>query len=288
MAIMKTILVPTDFSDCANYASETAIELAKKTRSEIHFYHFMSIPVDWLHLSGPDAEKMYPEVSRQVRFIKNQLAERVKMAEAKGIVAKPFIGYNESVEDIIRYAADQRVNMIVMGSHGSKGLKEFFIGSNAQKIVRQSRVPVFIVKHPLASIKFDNILFVSNFEAEMLQPFEHVIALADLLGAKVNLLYINTPAAFVETWEVRQKMETFIALAGSKLHKAETIDTRFFEEGIEKYCEENNDGLLTIATHHTSGMSRFFLGGLAEKVVNHVKIPVMSIPIREWSGYPRL
>lgn len=285
---MKTILVPTDFSDCARYASDAAIELAKVIEAELHFYHFMSIPFDWSHLSSAETEKMYPDVTRKVKNVQHLLTKLVYQARAAGVLAKFFIGYNETAEDIIDQADERGISMVIMGSHGSKGLKEFFIGSNAQKIVRQSKVPVFILKESLETIKVSNILFVSNFEDEMLQPFEQVIVLARMLNAKINLLYVNVPDAFSETWEIEQKMESFIALAGDALDKAETINTRLFENGVQRYCDANNEGMLAIATHQSRGLSRLFLGGIAEKVVNHINIPVMSIPVRERSGYPRL
>lgn len=285
---MKTILVPTDFSDCAKYASDTAIEFAKIMGAEVLFYHFMSIPVDWTLLSLADTQKMYPDITRKVKSVQYHLSKLTDESLKHGVSAKSFIGYNETAESIIKRADEMGISMIIMGSHGSKGLKEFFIGSNAQKVVRQSRVPVFILKESLETVQVSNILFVSNFEDEMIQPFEQLTTLAELLGAKINLLYVNTPEAFSETWEIENKMESFIALAGERLEKAETINTRFFEDGIQRYCEANKEGMLAIATHQSKGLSKLFLGGLAEKVVNHIKIPVMSIPIREWSGYPRM
>lgn len=284
---MKTILVPTDFSDCAHYASDTAIELARIIGAEVHFYHFMSIPVDWIHLSLQDTKKMYPDITKKVGDIQHKLSLLKDKAEKAEVRAKSFIGYNESAEDIVSHAANNDFNMIVMGSHGSKGLKEFFIGTNAQKVVRSSSIPVFIVKESQDTVKVSNILFVSNFEDEMMYPFEQVIALADLLGAKVKLLFVNTPDEFSETWEIENKMESFIALAGNHLEKVEVINTRFFEDGIQRYCLNHNDGILSIATHHSKGLSKLFLGGLAEKVVNHINIPVISIPIRKPTGYPR-
>jgi nucleotide-binding universal stress UspA family protein len=121
-----------------------------------------------------------------------------------------------------------------------------------------------------------------------MHPFEQIIQLADQLGAKINLLFVNTPEEFQESWEVEAKMESFVALAGDRLDTAETINTRFFEQGVQRYCEQKDDGILSIATHNSRGLSKLFLGGLAEKVVNHINIPVISVPIKEHSGYPRM
>jgi nucleotide-binding universal stress UspA family protein len=99
------------------------------------------------------------------------------------------------------------------------------------------------------------------------------------MGAKIHLLYINTPSDFHRSWVIKERMEAFIALASTNLEEAEIEDSYTFEEGIEQYCEHNVTGLLAIATHHRKGLSRAFLGSLTEKVVNHVKVPVVSFPI---------
>lgn len=275
---MKKILVPTDFSDCAENATDAAIQIAKRYGAELHFYHFLSAPIDWVHLDYSQ-NIMYPDVTNEVNRVKEKLNNLVKKAELQGLSALEYMDFDTSTEAVTKYARRNNISMIVMGSHGAKGVKEFFMGSNAQMVVRNAEVPVLIVKDKLKNVQIPNILFVSDFEDEMMLPFTHVVSFAELLGAKIHLLYINTPSDFQRSWVVKEKMEGFIALASSNLEEAEIIDSYSFEEGIEKYCELNITGLLAIATHHRKGLSRAFLGSLTEKVVNHVRIPVVSFPI---------
>ncbi len=122
----------------------------------------------------------------------------------------------------------------------------------------------------------------------MIEPFGRVLSMASMLDAKIDLLFVNTPGDFHETWEVEDKMEGFIALAGNQLRNVETINSFFFEDGVQAYCTKKQEGLLTIATHSQKKLSDLFTGGLAERVVNRVNIPVISIPIRARSGYPRI
>lgn len=275
---MKKILVPTDFSECASNATSTAIQIAKKYGAQIHFYHFVSIPVDWIHLDFAQ-NTIYPDVSEEVTRVKKELNKLVKMVENEGLEAISYLDFDNSTEAVTKYAKRNEISMIIMGSHGAKGIKEFFIGSNAQMVVRNAEIPVLIVKDKLENIEIPNILFISDFEEEMIRPFQNVVSFAELLGAKIHLLYVNTPAEFERSWVIRQKMESFVALASNNLEEAEIIDSLTFEEGLEHYCENHITGLLAIATHHRKGLSRAFLGSLTETVVNHVKIPVVSFPI---------
>lgn len=277
---MKQILVPTDFSECAKNASDTAIEIAKHYGAQLHFYHFMSIPIDWLNLNL-DENRIYPDVTAQVNRIQQELDELVRLANKHGVEARSFLSFADSADAIPRYAREHGISMIIMGSHGAQGIKELIMGSNAQKVVRNSRIPVLILKQPMTSLEVRNVLFVSDFEPEMAAPFEKVVDFAEKLGAKIHLLFINTPSDFHQSWEIEERMESFVALASKNLGQKMTINASNFEEGLEKYCELHPTGFLAIATHHRRGLSRVFEGSLTEKIVNHVNVPIMSFPIND-------
>ncbi|MFT6883703.1 MAG: nucleotide-binding universal stress UspA family protein [Marinoscillum sp.] len=275
---MKKILVPTDFSDCAQNATDTAFSLAEKFGSELHFYHYVNLPLDWTHFDAAHGA-VSPNLSSQTYEANQKLKDLAKKAESLGIQCVTHLNYDSSSESISNYSKKNDISLIVMGSHGAKGAKEFFIGSNAQMVVRNADIPVLIIKHKSEKFEIPNILFVSDFEEEMIRPFEHVVSFAESLGAKIHLLYINTPAEFKRSWIIKERMESFVALASKNLAGAEIVDAIYFEEGLEHFCEEHMTSLLAIATHHRKGLSRAFLGSFTETIVNHVKVPVMSFPV---------
>ena len=75
---MKKILVPTDFSVCANHASDAAIRIAKVNGGSVYFLHYMSIPINWVHLE--DGDELYPDITQKVKEVRNQLEEWMEMA----------------------------------------------------------------------------------------------------------------------------------------------------------------------------------------------------------------
>lgn len=280
---MKRILVPTDFSDCAKKAAQTAIEIAKKSGAEIHFLHFMAIPINWLQMDK-DQDIMYPDVTNEVNQVKHQLEELVKLANIEKLDAKYFLGYNESSINIIEHIREHHIDLVIMGSHGASGVKELFLGSNAQKIVRLSPKPVLIVKHDFDLKLIKDIVFVSDFEIETIKPFEGLLNYVELFDAKVHLLYVNTPSYFNDTWEIQEKMEPFKYMASDNLGSADIINTYVFEEGLQKYCEDFDHTIVAMATHGRKGVSRVFYGSLTEKVVNHSYHPVLSLKIPQEVG----
>jgi nucleotide-binding universal stress UspA family protein len=275
---MKRILVPTDFSDCASKAAKTAIEIAKKSGAEIHFLHFMSIPVNWLRMEK-DQDDVYPDINNEIKQANHQLEELVKIAGLEDVPARYFLGYNECSSNIIDHIKAEQIDLVVMGSHGASGVRELFIGSNAQKIVRLSPVPVLIIKKDNGFEEIKDIIFVSDFEIETIKPYEGLINYAEIFGARLHLLYINTPSYFNDTWEVEEKMEPFKSMGGDLIESCNIINSYIFEDGLNRYCEKFDNALIAMATHGRKGVSRIFYGSVTEKVVNHSFHPVLSLKI---------
>ena len=155
---MKKILVPTDFSSCAEYATKTAISLAKKMDAHIHLLHFTSIPMDWVNLS--DQSKMYPDVTERIKEKQEQLDQIIKDCEKEGVQASSYIGYNESYQNIIDHVDLHHIDLIVMGSHGTAGVKRMLMGSNAQQVVRLSQTPLLVVKPNIVPVELDSLVIV--------------------------------------------------------------------------------------------------------------------------------
>jgi len=275
---MKRILVPTDFSDCSDNATRIAIELAQKSDAEILFIHFMSVPASWLSL-GDNQEKLYPDITKNVKRNRSKLESYVKIAEEQGVEATSYLGFNEGYNHIINQTEEENIDLVIMGSHGAGGVKELFIGSNAQKIVRLSPVPVLIVKNKFVLNNLKDFIFVSDFELETMVQFEHIMNYAEMLGARIHMIYINTPSYFNETREIKEKMRPFKYMAGELLGNAEIIDSFVFEEGLSDFCESYPNAMIAMATHGRKGFSRVFYGSVTEKVVNHCSLPVLSLKI---------
>ena len=277
---MKKILIPTDFSVCADHAAEVAIQLARRIKAELHFVHLMSIPIDWVHLEHHQ-EKLYPDVTKRVKEANHRLCEWVNRAEKKGLTAQHYLHYNESYSGIVDYINQNSIDLVVMGSHGASGLKGFFWGSITQRIARLSSVPVLVIKESTGKLEFDKMVFASNFEPEMDKAYKKVVQLAKILGSKLHLLFINTPSNFTDTKTVKERMEAFKKSANGVVASSDIYDAYQFEDGITGFCEDKAGWLVAMATHGNIGVDRFFTGSLTEHVINRVDLPLLSVHVED-------
>ncbi len=146
MIQLKRILVPTDFSGHSERAAVYAKELARRFQAEIHCIHVSDIPADLLatsaySMTGP-SQQFIDQVRQESQKGLAAFAERFfgdTAAKTAFLEGRPFV-------EIIRYARDQQVDLIVIATHGRTGLKHALFGSVAEKVVRKAPCPVLVVK----------------------------------------------------------------------------------------------------------------------------------------------
>ncbi|MEM6815018.1 MAG: universal stress protein [Bacteroidota bacterium] len=276
---MKKILVPTDFSFCADNAMNIAIGFAKKMNAEIHLLHFTSIPVDWLNLR--DRKKMYPDVTERINECRQLLKQKVEDCKQKGIEAAYYIEYNESYQNILDHTTAHLINIVVMGSHGTSGVKGILMGSNAQKVVRLSSVPLLVVKPETTELLPESITIVSDFPWEDHEPghkdaFEKIVRLSKELNFPIQLLFVNTPGGFTTSKELNYRIVPYLESAALK-EEPFVINAANLEEGISVFLESHPNTIVGMITHGETGFNRIIRGSQVESIVNHLKSPILTI-----------
>lgn len=273
---MKTILIPTDFSKCANNAAILGIELAKKTNAEVHFLHILRTPVDWKNLRK-EQEQNFPETLHEIAHVKAELTSLEKKAKEEGINVKTFLVFDKDNDEIIDHLEQPKHDFIVMGSHGTKGIREI-IGSNAQNVVRKAPCPVLITKEKTGKTEFKNIVFASDFREEIGNSFKKIVEFANLFKAKIHLLYVNKPfSAFEESDVSLERMKAFMKHYPSQEFGLNIFNALNEDRGIQGFSSEVNADLIAMVTHGKSGFLKTISPSITESLVNHSSIPVLSI-----------
>ncbi|MEX2482957.1 MAG: universal stress protein [Brumimicrobium sp.] len=274
---MKNILVPTDFSDCAKEAEQIGLEFAKKGNAEIHFIHLLHTPVDWVKLPL-EKEDFYPEVKKRIGFAKSKLSQLKRDAERLGVKAQTFLVYDKGQEEIDFHIEHHKHDFIVMGSFGAKGIKEV-IGSNTQRVVRYSPVPVLTVKKKNQKFEVNNIVFASTFEEDVQKPFQKVLDFAEFTDAKIHLLNVNVPYNFKETDEIETMMQSFLSKCPKGTCTINIYNALNEERGIQKFAESINADVIALTTHGRTGVMKMISPSITESMVNHSEVPVLSLNI---------
>ena len=274
---MKRILVPTDFSKHAEYALKVAAQIAKKNDGEIFLVHMLELPS-----SGNDSLSNSREIPELIFFknaVVSKLDELMDADYLEGIKITKIIQFEMAFDGIIKNGKAHDADLIVMGSHGSNGFQEMFIGSNTEKVVRASDIPVIIIKSEMEDFNINKFVFASDFSTEIKKPFQKIVEFANLFDAKLDLVMINTPNSF-KTNDVAEKiMQNFVSGFPITNYSLHIYNDANIEKGIINYSNKTNADLIGIATHGRTGLAHFFNGSVSEDVVNHAVKPVITFRI---------
>ena len=145
--VFKKILFPTDFSVASDYAMSYAISMAKRYKAKFFLLHVVDTTYDisGFYIPHISAEKLMQEMEeaaeKKLTNISSAISRRVK---AREIVVKSGIPHKE----ILKFAKDKGVDMIIMGTHGKAGLDHLLFGSTTERVLRQANCPVLTIRPP--------------------------------------------------------------------------------------------------------------------------------------------
>ncbi|MEZ4858167.1 MAG: universal stress protein [Flavobacteriaceae bacterium] len=276
---MKKILVPIDFSNHSEYALEVAATLAKKYKAELVALHMMGLSE--AVVNKEDSNDMM-QAMFYMKLAEKRFEEFLDKDYLKGISLHTTVQNYKHFNEINEVAKEFHCDLIVMGSHGSSGLKEVFVGSNTEKVVRTSDIPVLVIKEKLKNFSLERVVFASNFEEEAVPVFLKAQKMFDALGAKMKLVYVNTPGdGFRSTIEMHNRMLKFLLMAKAdkvyEVNDVVTYNAYSVEEGVYAYSNEIHANAIVMPTHGRKGLSHFFSGSISEDLVNHSLLPVITL-----------
>ena len=295
MESFDRILYPTDFSAESKAALPHAAQLAQTFDAELHVLY-----VDLLHAHVNDAAVRFPKLDEYVEALGKYTGQlfdslleshplaglEVQRAVRRGVSAAP---------EIVDYAVDQGVDMIVMATHGRRGLRKLALGSVAQEVVRHAACPVFTVRgtEAPAAKEHGSILVPVDLGPRSRLAVELAARFVAGTGAEVELLHVVAPtpvvayAAYPElpplpVVEVREESQKRL----EELRDASALDparcTLTVSEGpvaltVLDHARETSPDLLIQASAGLSGPTRWLLGSVAENVVSHATCPVLTV-----------
>lgn len=276
---MKKILVPIDFSDEAMYACKAAASIAKKTGSEIILLHMLDIPTDAIDPLESDISRGGAQTILFMKGIHRRFEKLKKQPFFDGIKLNENVKFHKAFEGVIEESRNNNVDLIVMGSQGATGLKEMLVGSNTEKVVRQSHIPVLVIKQEVENFEINDIIFASEFSENSKKSFQNVINFANTFNAKLHLLYINTARNFEPTEVTNAKLDYFVGDFQLKNYTLNTYNDVTIEEGILNFGKKIDADIIAINTHGRSGLSQLFNESISKELANHALRPVITFKI---------
>lgn len=272
---MKKILVPCDFSEPSKQAFKFAVAIASATKGEVYLLHVVEMPV--LHSSMLVPVHAYE--NSFLKELKNKYKNNVdKMVQqwAGRVKVHSFVEQGSVESGVRKFADKKRVDLIVMGTHGVKGVREFVLGSNTEKTVRNSNVPVMAVKKAPQLSTIKDIIFPTDFTKIDKKPIGLISDLQKLLKARLHVVFINNPENFVTNIEAELSLSEFAFENGLRSYTLTIFNDVTEEKGITNFSQRFKNKILAMPTRGRKGLSHFFNGSVTEEVLENMNWPILT------------
>jgi nucleotide-binding universal stress UspA family protein len=290
MARIQSILCPVDFFPASLQAVDYAIGLARNCSAKLHLLHVVS-PVLYndedypLRLSDL-VESLEKESGLQLNKLKDK-------ARAAGVAVAAATRTGDVKNEILSSIRKVKADVLVMGTHGRRGLEKWFLGSVTERMLRRSPIPVLTVhgsRKPIKGVPLPGrILVTTDFSEGTAQALNYAFLLARSNRSHVILMHVLEEMRALTSEQYRDELAKRLNADLRKLIPADArkwcdIETRI-ESGtayytILKILKKEKINLLVMNTHGKGMLDRAVLGSTSERVVRSAKCPVFLVPPR--------
>ena len=271
---MKTILVPTDYSETAGNALQYAVELAKFSKAKLILFHAYHVPV-------PTAETAVMLISPQeleqenIHRIKNLEKQIIK--EAAGIKTECIVRAGFASDAIKEISKEKNADLIVMGITGASKATQLLMGSNATAVMKKVQVPVLVVPNDARYREVEKIVFACSYnEPVNAAALKKVLAFVKLFSAKVLVVDMEKPVV-VPVYENAVSGETLEKAFKDIEHVMFYSSAEDMADGVNEFADDHNCDWLVMIPRNHNGLGGLFHKSNTKKMAFHTHIPLLSI-----------
>lgn len=282
---IEKILIPFDFSETAVLALEHAVFMAKLHKAEIYLLHVIE-SFSFASAISAAFGKSQSEFENKMKATADEKLKELahKLHHDSGMKVVDIIENGKIYKKINSVAEANNIDIIVMGTHGSGGGQDHVVGSNTFKVVMNAPCPVISVQSQSTKIGFKNVLLPIDNTTSSRQKVKHAVEFARHYNSIVHIVGLMTMSDVdmqrkfeVKIHQVRDYLEEYEIAHTAKVFKTDNPATT-----IADYSAQLNADLIIIMTDQEG--SGIFMGNAAQQIINHSKIPVMSIRPVEGGG----
>ncbi len=275
---IKSILIPTDFSDLSENALKVGISIAKRQNAEIKLVHvvdrFAYLPPTEVYLPG---DWLTPDIMLMLEERIRKFSDQFFIDSEIKVTCKVLAGHPS--ERISWFAYTENIDLIVMGTHGISGLREFFIGSEAYSVVKNAPCPVLTIPGDWEKTDFERVLFPIRLIPKAINKYFYARPIIEKNDSELFILGLSEMKS-------QGDIEVLTLIIGRLKIQLRKDKVRFqtgycpykdFPDIVLKEAKDAGIDLLILTANFENDLKSFFIGPFVQKVIHRSRIPVLSI-----------
>ena len=287
MVRIQNILCPVDFFRASENAAEYAIALAKKFGARVTLFHVVEPVARWAYELPFDTTELVKEITARST---EELKKLGKRAQAAKVPADTLVHRGEVDREIRFLIRKRNIDLVVMGTHGRRGLEKFFMGSTTERLLRKLNIPLLAVGNvqpKTLATGFPHILATTDFAEGTPDAIAYAFSLARAYRSKVTLLHVLNDVEADIGGRYREQLIRSIQRELENLLPDSARDTRDVAVRVEtglpirrilRILSREKIDLIVMNIHGETLLDRLSRGSVAEKVVRFATIPVLVVP----------
>ncbi|MFB6124171.1 MAG: universal stress protein [Haloferacaceae archaeon] len=279
------ILFPTDGSDVAERVFEYALDVAATHDATLHVLHVADTTQDSVTVVGGDVVDVLEREGERI------VAETAERATERGISVTTDVVQGHPAKTIVDYAGNDGVDLVVMPTHGRKGLERVLLGSVTERVVNDAPVPVLTVNPDAEASAYPaaDVLVPTDGSRGANLALDEAVGVTDATDATLHVLHVVESGSLgvdvrstVADERLSERADEIVADAADTAAAAGVDAVTEIERGrayreILEYVEANDVGLVVVGAHGRSGYERYVLGSVTSKLVRTSPVPVLLV-----------
>lgn len=274
---MKTLLVPTDFSENASHALRFATEFAREKGSPLVVLHVYQVPFDYASREEENAEIIGHFARKKLSELQKQYEENETL---KGLKVKFIAISGEPVYGILHQAVKEDAEMIIMGVSGSGAIKNALMGNTTFEVARLSKVPVLAVPKHSSLSGISKFLFSVDYHERDLATIKKLVPLAEACNSGIDIVHVAEKDTLYERILFRGFQHIVKEEIGFKDLSFDLLVNSDFHKGISEFLLQAPESVLVMTHYKRSFPSMLFSKSVTEAILQKATMPVLVFNVQ--------
>jgi nucleotide-binding universal stress UspA family protein len=279
---MKRILVPTDFSPTAERAFRMALDIASKNKGTVHLYHiYAPVKSNFVYSDSEKEIRRYNSPTETNILKRLQRLKKKVMSGQAGVSVITSVGHSPVINNILSFAKDNHIDLIVMGTQGASGLNRVVVGSVAAHVIGKSEIPVLLVPEKFEWKDPEQILFATNYHETDKKALTLILALAKLYSSSVSVLHLLE----THSGQTAREQNTFDGYTQTLQREFNEpklqfhfLNTTSATETMENLDEKFRYDMLVMVRRKMGFIESFFIESFTQNMAYVTTAPLLVIP----------
>jgi nucleotide-binding universal stress UspA family protein len=281
--MIKNILWATDFSRESRSCLPYVKFLSRRLNTQNYVLYVLPECSDWVIEAASFSSE---DLHRQVEETKKKSREKIgQYGQTMALDLQAVLLEGIASEEIVRYAREKNMDLIVAGRRGLSGIGQLLIGSTTSRLIRKTETPILVIPRSRRKIEIKRILAPVDFNELALVELKYAIFLASQLQVELHVIHVseffNYRVPVLKRDQLIKKINEMISRIAEEYDYK--IDNIVYELGepaqkIIEWSKKNKIDLMVMTTNQRRGLEKFFLGSITEKVLLYSDIPLIVLP----------